>query len=191
MLFVYNCYIFLVISFLLFKVDCFYQGSHTARTCKYKVLWSKGFGNNDNKGKKNDDNEKNNQKDGKNGNKKDEDMLLQIIAEKEAEFQAEIDKLLKESRENRGINPNEADDPFEEFSNEDLAKAIIEMQKLTGGIKPEFNESDYQIKRFTVPNGYSGGDTITVEWKGAFFEIDIPEGFTEGDEVEIELPVQV
>jgi len=172
----------IVISFLLLKVDCFYQGGHTARRCKYNVLWSKGFGNNDNKGKKNDDNQ--------NGNKKDEDMLLQIIAEKEAEFQAEIDKLLKESRENRGVNPNEADDPFENFSNEDLAKAIIEMQKLQGGNQPEFNESDYQIHRFTVPNGYSGGDTITVEWKGAYFEIDIPEGFTEGDEVEIELPVQ-
>jgi len=72
MLFAY--YIILAISFLLLKVDYFYQRGHTASTCKYKVLWSKGFGNNDKKGKKNDDNEKNNQKD--------EDMLLQIIAEK-------------------------------------------------------------------------------------------------------------
>jgi len=128
MLFLY----ILVISFLLLKVDCFYQyGGHIARMSKYnKILWSKGFGNNDNnKGKKNDDNEK----EGKNNNKNDEDMLLKIIAEKEAEFQAEIDKLLKESRENRGVNLNDTDDPFEEFSNEDLAKAIIEMQKLKGG----------------------------------------------------------
>jgi len=179
MLFIYNCYIILVICcFLLLNVDCFYRT--TTRIYKYKVLWSKGFGN-----------EKNSPKEGKN-DKKDEDMLLQIIAEKEAEFQAELDKLLKESRENRGANP---DDTFEKFSNEDLAKAIIELQKLQGSGKQPvlFNESkivDYQIHRFTVPNGYSGGDTITVEWKGAYFEIDIPEGFTEGDEVEVELPVQ-
>jgi hypothetical protein len=93
MLFIYNCYIYiLLISFLLLKVDCFYQRGNTVTRTKYKVLWSKGFGNNDNKSKKNDDNEKNNQKEGNNGNKKDEDMLLQIIAEKEAEFQAELDK---------------------------------------------------------------------------------------------------
>ena len=190
MLHVYNSFIILVIYFLLLKVDSFYRP--TAR--KYKVLWSKGFGNNDSKDQKSDDNEKNSPKEGKSSNNKDEDVLLQIIAEKEAEFQAELDKLLKESRVNRGVNPKEGDDPFEKFSNEDLAKAIMEMQKLQGsGKQPEFNETEegnYQIHRFTVPKGYSGGDTVTVEWKGAYFEIDIPEGFTEGDEVEIELPVQ-
>ena len=61
------------------------------------------------------------------------DFLLAKIAAKEAEFQAELDKLLSEARNNN-------DKEVEDFNDNDLAKAISEMQKLNKN-KPKSSSS--------------------------------------------------
>lgn len=115
-----------------------------------------------------------------------DDILLQTIAAKEAEFQAElgtvinmhssicwpyhcspdiffsvhtIDKMLAEAKESNALaGKNSLDD----FSNEDLSKAIMEMQQLRkqqgvkgGNVEEDvtMSEDGYQIVKLVIPPG--------------------------------------
>ena len=73
-----------------------------------------------------------------NNDDQEHDFLLAKIAAKEAEFQAELDKLLSEARTNN-------DKQVEEFNEKDLAKAMSEMQKLN---KNKSSISDDEITNF-------------------------------------------
>ena len=70
------------------------------------------------------------------------DQLLAKISAKEAEFQAELDKLLLEARIN-----NDSNKELDGFSDKDLATAIAEIQKLN---KKQKNKpiSDDEISKF-------------------------------------------
>lgn len=179
-----------------------YQQSLSAgRLVRLKHLASKGFGNPPKRQPPEP-----NSKDISNNNydkesKRKDDVLMDVIEAKEAEFQAELDKMLAEARDARGgATPPIAEDPFKGFSNEELAKAIVEMQRLKNNSplpeeKNNFEDGTtgtavkYRIVKLVVPKGLKGGDALVVEVKqGAFFEIEVPEGSCEGDEIEVELP---
>jgi hypothetical protein len=47
-----------------------------------------------------------------------------------------------------------------------------------------------RVVKLVVPRGLKGGETIVVEVQnGSFYEIQLPEGSLEGDEIEVEIPL--
>ena len=77
-----------------------------------------------------------------NNDEQEKDLWLAKIAAKEAEFQAELDKLLLEARTNTDSNKE-----LDGFNDDDLAKAITEIQKLNKQQQTS-SISDDEISKF-------------------------------------------
>ena len=121
---------------------------------------------------------------GSNSNNNDEqekDALLAKIAAKEAEFQAELDKLLLEARTNSDSNKE-----VEGFNDKDLAKAIAEMQKLNKNKqqKQTSSISDKEITKFiekmqqqvTLTNKQQQAITDDADSESSFIRVVVPPG---------------